>query len=136
MVLGILQIPAMILQGMSKKKPILGADSVAIRMHAPAMAMAIENIAIADDRWASAIEKIAAVGPYGELVMATMMLGTQLAANHRLVPVVEAMGIIDPTELLREAGFDVTVQEPDPPVQHDEPADAPAPQQAPEFSAF
>lgn len=63
----------------------LKVDAWTVLHHTPAIATATHDLALADQRVASLLEKFAVIGPYGAFVAALLPLGVQLAHNHGLL---------------------------------------------------
>lgn len=61
-------------------------DAAAVGMHTPTIAAALNNLAHERPEVAAVLDKVLAVGPYGELVGALLGLGAQLAVNHSMIP--------------------------------------------------
>lgn len=101
-IMGLLQIPIMGLSmiGRQTKNPALQADGMALAMHAPNLAEALNETAKAQPPVARALESIMKAGPYGAIIGAMVPLVMQLAANHKLMNPAPAMGIHDPAELV------------------------------------
>lgn len=133
-VLGLAQLPTFALMGLSRKWPIMAAHAQAVQMHAGPIALAIEEIAIEDERWGAALDSVAKMGPYGALVSAAIPLFLQIGANMGVVPIVDELGIVDPITLLQKAGFDVRAPEP---ASDPAPASGPGPaEHVGDFPAF
>lgn len=101
-IMGLLQIPIMGLSmiGRQTKNPALQADGMALAMHAPALAEALNETAKAQPAVGRALENIMKAGPYGAIIGAMVPLVMQLAANHKLMNPAPAMGIHDPADLV------------------------------------
>lgn len=77
------------------------ADAGAISMHWPNVAHEAALVAETDAKMASALDKLLEVGPYGNLIIATLPLVAQLLVNHKIVKP-EAMagaGVVHPDAL-------------------------------------
>jgi hypothetical protein len=77
------------------------ADAGAIGMHWPGMAHEAAVTAETDAKMAALLDKLLEVGPYGNLIIATLPLVAQLLVNHSLVKL-EAMagaGVVHPDAL-------------------------------------
>jgi hypothetical protein len=100
--MGLLQIPIMGMSmiGRQTKNPTLQADGMALAMHAPALAEALNETAKAQPSVGRALESIMKAGPYGAIIGAMVPLVMQLAANHKLMNPAPAMGIHDPADLV------------------------------------
>lgn len=101
-IMGLLQIPIMGMSmiGRQTKNPALQADGMALAMHAPALAEALNETARAQPAVGRALESIMKAGPYGAIIGAMVPLVMQLAANHKLMNPAPAMGIHDPADLV------------------------------------
>lgn len=75
------------------------ADAVTIASSADEIADACVQVANADPKFAAALDKVCAVGPYGALITVMVGVATQCARNHR--PSLNIPGTIDPAELLK-----------------------------------
>lgn len=106
-VLQLLQVPAFGLQVASRFNPTLGLDALALTLHAPDIAEAVESVAYEQPAMAAVLERIGSVGPYGALGVAILPLMLQLAANHGAIKPNPDMGILDPVSLMRESGLNV-----------------------------
>lgn len=84
-ILGMIQIPAFGLAMAGAKNPVLAMDSAAISHHAPPIAEALNNLAQKKPEVAAALDRVLAVGPYGEIIAAVLPLALQLMANHGIV---------------------------------------------------
>lgn len=107
-VAGLLSIPAMALTMLGRVNPVFALDGLAIKVHTPGIAAAINDAAMTNDQLAQALDKILSVGPYGALFAAMIPLATQIAANHGLVEVSPDAGTLAPVDLMRAAGLSVT----------------------------
>lgn len=101
-IMGLLQIPIMGMSmiGRQTKNAALQADGMALAMHAPALAEALNETAKTQPQIGRALESIMKAGPYGAIIGALVPLAMQLAANHGLMNPAPAMGIHDPAELV------------------------------------
>lgn len=101
-IMGLLQIPIMGLSmvGRQTKNPALQADGMALAMHAPGLAEALNETAKQQPAVGRALESIMKAGPYGAILGAMVPLVMQLAANHKLMNPAPAMGIHDPADLV------------------------------------
>lgn len=112
-VAGALQIPAMGLAAAARMthNPLFMLDSLAVTRHTPELAEAIAALALEDAAFAAVLDRVGQVGPYGALFAAVTPLLVQLGANHGLVGPMPEMGILSPTELMRDAGMEVPDEE-------------------------
>jgi hypothetical protein len=78
------------------------ADSVTLSASADPLATAVADTAAVDPRFAKAIDRMTAVGPYGALLTVGLSMSVQLAANHG-VKAALSMGATDPDKLLADA---------------------------------
>jgi len=103
-IMGLLQIPIMGLSmiGRQTRNPALQADGMALAMHAPTLAEALNETARAQPAVGRALENIMKAGPYGAIIGAVVPLFMQLAANHKLMNPAPAMGIHDPADLVAQ----------------------------------
>jgi len=98
-VAGLLSIPtAMLAVGATVNKS-LALDAMAVSIHTPAIASAVNELALSDDRVAAVLDKLLAVGPYGALFGALLPLGMQIAANHGMMPARAEFGTLPPDKL-------------------------------------
>ncbi len=97
----LLQMPAMLLQvaGRQINNHGLQADGVAVAMHAPGIAEAVNQAAKMDPRIAQALESMNKAGPWATLAFAVLPLAMQIAANHGVIPSNPNMGIHTPQDL-------------------------------------
>ena len=99
-VAGLMQLAAVIPLGLAKRtgKDAYKADAIAIVSSADEIAEACAETADADPRFAAALDRVCAAGPYGALITAAFGLGSQLARNHR--PALNLPGTVHPDKLL------------------------------------
>ncbi len=99
---GILQIPAFVLVGAGRFNQALEYDGAAIAVHTPAIADALNQLAMDEPRVAAVLDKVLSVGPYGAILGATLPLVAQILVNHKRVPLdaVAALGAVEPTRLI------------------------------------
>ena len=77
------------------------ADAVTIADNNDAAASAVADMADADPRFAAAVDRICAAGPWSGLIAVGVAVGTQMARNHR--PALQLPGTVHPDELLARA---------------------------------
>lgn len=82
------------------RRDVLALDAVAVGRGIPGMATAVGSIAVTEQRLAQLLDKVAEVGPWGQLTMAAMPVALQLAANHGFLQPSEEMGILSPDDLM------------------------------------
>jgi hypothetical protein len=101
-IMGILQIPIMGMSmiGRQTKNATLQADGMALAMHAPALAEALNETAKTQPQIGRALESLMKAGPYGALIGALVPLVMQLAANHGVINPAPQMGIHAPADLV------------------------------------
>jgi hypothetical protein len=99
-VAGLLQLPAFALTFASRYQPDLALDAMAISLHTPGIAVAVNAMAAEDEKIAALLDRILKVGPYGALLAAMTPLALQIAANHRMLPANPDMGILSPAALM------------------------------------
>jgi len=85
-VAGLLQIPAFVLASAGRLNPALEYDGIAVATHTPALAEALNSLALEEPRVAAVLDKILSVGPYGALLGALVPLVAQIAVNHKRLP--------------------------------------------------
>lgn len=102
---GLFQAPAFGLGLASRFNPVFRLDALAVAEHTPAIAGALADLALENAQFAAVLDRVAQVGPYGGLVVATMPLVLQLAANHGIIAPAPAMGILGATDLLLAHGI-------------------------------
>lgn len=80
------------------------ADAAAISMHAETIAPEVGKLASQNEKLAAGLDWIAESGPYAALIEACVVLGLQLAANHKLVKAekLASAGIVSPDVLTAE----------------------------------
>jgi hypothetical protein len=108
-------VAAAMFQG-SRWVPGLELDGLAVTMHMPAIAEAMQQTAVLDDRMAAILDKITSVGPYGLIIAAVTPLALQIAVNHNIMPPSESAGTYAPADLLAAAGIQL---EPEPAQEHE-----------------
>jgi hypothetical protein len=77
------------------------ADAIVVASAAEDMAEACVKTAQADPKFAAALDKVCAIGPYGALVSVMVGVGSQLVRNHK--PGLVIPGTVDPAEILEAA---------------------------------
>jgi hypothetical protein len=97
---GTVQGGLMLVAGILGMAPALRLDAAAIALHSEPIALAVQDVALEDQRVAALIDRLSKVTPYGALGAALIGLGLQVAANHRMVPILPQFGILSPDELL------------------------------------
>jgi hypothetical protein len=55
----------------------------------------VNDTARQDDRLASLLDRAMVVGPYGKLASLALMIGAQMAANHKMIEPSPGLGILD-----------------------------------------
>lgn len=75
------------------------ADAVTIASAAPEIADAAVQVAHADPKFAAALDKVCAAGPYAALITVAVSVGSQCARNHK--PSLKLPGTVDPDKLLK-----------------------------------
>lgn len=100
---GITQIGAgvALMLGRATGKVAYAADAVILSQSAEQIADACVLTAAADPRFAAALDRVCAAGPYAALIGVGVSVGMQIARNHR--PAVELPGTVHPDELLATA---------------------------------
>lgn len=97
-VMGLLQIPAFVLASAGRLNPALEFDGIAVATHAPAVAEALNSLALEEPRVAAVLDKVLSVGPYGALLGALVPLAAQIAVNHKRLPA-GTLGTAEPEAL-------------------------------------
>jgi hypothetical protein len=92
---------ALVLAQGARINPTLAYDSAAVVYHAAPIAEALNDTAAADPKLAKLLDKITVLGPYTVVIGAIVQLGAQIAANHKMVAPMAAMGIMEPEALLQ-----------------------------------
>ena len=84
-------------------------DAMAINDNKQPIAHELAAIAATNDRFASSIDSLTAVGPYAALLTACLPLVLQLAANHNLVPAAKLapFGVKSPALLEKQMEADL-----------------------------
>jgi hypothetical protein len=97
---GIVQVTAAItlMAARATGKQAYRADAVTIASNADEVAVAALDVAHADPKFAAALDKVCAAGPYGALITVAVSIGSQCARNHR--PSLKIPGTVDPAKLL------------------------------------
>lgn len=75
------------------------ADAVTLASSAEQIADAMVQTASADPKFAQALDKVLAAGPYAALISVMFGVGTQIARNHK--PSLKIPGTVDPAELVK-----------------------------------
>jgi hypothetical protein len=107
--MGLLQIPSfgLTMFGQRTQNAALQADGMAIAMHAPALAEALNETAKAQPAFGRALESLMKAGPYGAILTALVPLGMQLMANHKLMSAAPEMGIYPLEQLVAQSDAEV-----------------------------
>ena len=97
---GLVQITAgvALMLGKATKKDAFTADAVTIASAADEIADACVQTAMADARFAAALDKVCSAGPYAALITVGVGVVSQVARNHK--PALKLPGTVDPAELL------------------------------------
>jgi hypothetical protein len=85
--------------GKATKKDAFTADAVTIASAADEIADACAETAQADPKFAAALDKVCAAGPYSALITVGISVMSQCARNHK--PSLTIPGTIDPAEMLK-----------------------------------
>ena len=85
--------------GKATGKDAFKADAVTIASAADEIADACVQTAKADPKFAAALDKVCAAGPYAALISVAVGIGSQIARNHK--PDLRIPGTVDPAELLK-----------------------------------
>lgn len=98
---GLAQVGAglLLMAGKATKNEAFTADAVTVASMADEIADACVQTAQADARFAAALDRVCAAGPYAALITVGVGLASQIARNHR--PSLVIPGTKDPAELLR-----------------------------------
>lgn len=88
-----------LLLGKATGKDAYKADAVAIASAADEIADACVQTAKADPKFAAALDRVCAAGPYAALIAVAVGVGSQIARNHK--PSLIIPGTTDPAELLK-----------------------------------
>jgi hypothetical protein len=88
-----------LLFGKATGKDAFKADAVTIASAADEIADAAVQVAHADPKFAAALDKVCAAGPYAALITVAVSVGSQCARNHK--PGLKIPGTVDPAELLK-----------------------------------
>jgi hypothetical protein len=97
--LALIGLPIMILRMLGNFFPSLTRDAAALAIHRPVLAEATNSAAQTNPRLAAALDRVLAVGPYGELIGVATIIGLQIAANHGRIPACPSMGILTEDQL-------------------------------------
>jgi hypothetical protein len=103
-ILGIVQVASFPLAIAGRSNPVLALDAAAVTLHAPALAEAINALAMDHPEVAAVLDRIMSVGPYGALIGALVPIVVQIASNHEMIPgpVAESLGALSRDELVRK----------------------------------
>ena len=88
-----------LLFGKATGKDAFKADAVTIASAAGEIADACVQTAKADPKFAAALDKVCAAGPYAALISVAVGVGSQCARNHK--PDLKIPGTVDPADLLK-----------------------------------
>jgi hypothetical protein len=75
------------------------ADAVTVASNGDQLADACVQLAHNDPKFAAALDKVCAAGPYAALITIAVGIGSQVARNHK--PALKLPGTVDPAELLK-----------------------------------
>lgn len=100
-VAGLVQLAAgaALMAGKATHKAAYTADAVTLASSADQIADACVQTAKADARFAAALDRVCAVGPWGALITVGVSVVSQIARNHK--PSLVIPGTTDPAELLK-----------------------------------
>jgi hypothetical protein len=76
------------------------ADEAAIVFASDGLANALDQWALVDPRVAGMLDKVVGGAPAATFAISTLFLGVQIAANHRLIKPMKAMGVLHPADLV------------------------------------
>lgn len=84
-----------------QRNPAVAADAATLAQSGPALADAVGQLAAEEARVAAALDRLMAVGPYGEVGTVLLTIAAQLAYNHGALPPAmgAGMGLQDPATL-------------------------------------
>jgi hypothetical protein len=88
-----------LLFGKMTGKDAFKADAVTIASSAGQIADACVQTAKADPKFAAALDRVCAAGPYAALISVAVSVGSQCARNHK--PALKLPGTVDPDQLLK-----------------------------------
>lgn len=103
--LGLAQLPQMAL-GLAARifnRPKLALDGLAVGIHAPVIADALNETAKTEAQAAALLDKLMVVGPWGLVIAAALPLGAQFLVNHEVAAANSALGTLTPEELVETA---------------------------------
>lgn len=106
--LGLFQLPQLAL-GLAAKfakepaKDALLLDGMTVGIHAPVVAEALNTTAQTEQGLARLLDKLSTVGPYSLVVMAILVPGAQILANHGVIAPNEQMGVMSREALIATA---------------------------------
>ncbi len=97
-----LKMPAALLAlvGNARGSEALVADGATLTLYGPQLGAALGGLAEKKPEIAAALDKILGAGPYGEIAALVMVMGLQLAANHKVMAPVAQMGVMTPEEIM------------------------------------
>jgi len=99
-VLGLAQVPAIVLGVLGRINPRFALDSATITLYSPPAADAIHELALSDARVAAILDKAMMIGPYGAIAGVLLPFVLQIACNHSRIPPIPALGVLGPDELV------------------------------------
>jgi hypothetical protein len=96
-VLAACQIPIMALSMVGKftDNEAFSMDAATIQLNAAAIAEFAQGSATESESIAALLDKLMVVGPYGAGAVLILGIGAQIAANHKVIPTNNEMGILD-----------------------------------------
>lgn len=83
------------------------ADSAAIGMHGPNVVNELCKLGEKNQSVGRVLDYLTAAGPFAGLIGAVLPLALQIAANHKVVPIIPQLGIIPPDALEAQAKMEV-----------------------------
>lgn len=84
-------------------KQALAHDGIAVAIHMPTVAEALNETAKSQAHVAALLDKLSTIGPYGLVISAIIPLGLQILANHGVIGTNETMGILTGDQLVELA---------------------------------
>lgn len=100
------RLPAPKAQAMHRHGVALSLDSVAVQLHAPALAAGAAEMALSVPWAANVLEKAAKISPFAGFIEAGVNLTFQVLVNHGFLPA-GYMGTMTPEELAEAAGLEM-----------------------------
>lgn len=86
-----------------RKRAAVQLDAIAVKVHLPGVAEAVNDVAQTNAKVANALDRIVSVGPYGAVIAAVAPILLQCLVNHGQMDPNPGMGLLSADQLLAAA---------------------------------